>query len=268
MKISIPNLKNKIMKTISFIGGGRITNIFLQAFQNVNVKFDKIVVFDINETTLINLKNKFSQVAVTGNIEDAVNSELIILAIHPPVTMETLEEIKGKLSADSMLLSLVPKFTIQKTTALLGGFKNVARMNPSASTIVNKGVNPVAFSSSFDNAKKTALLTLFKPLGHIPEIPDSKIEAYAVISAMGHTYFNFQLQKLKELAISFGMDDDEASKTISNMLWGTTETLFNSGLTYAEVADLVPVKPMGEVEETIKSYYDQYLTAVYNKIKP
>ena len=64
------------------------------------------------------------------------------------------------------------------------------------------------------------------------------------------------------------MDEIEAAKTISNMLWGTTETLFNSGLTYNEVADLVPVKPMAEVEETIKGYYDQYLTGIFNKIKP
>ena len=35
-------------KTIVFIGGGRITNIFLQAFKNANVSFKKIVVFDPN----------------------------------------------------------------------------------------------------------------------------------------------------------------------------------------------------------------------------
>lgn len=256
------------MKTIGFIGGGRITKIFLQAFQNANVNFDGIVVYDVNEAALSNLKNKFPQVLVTRNIDETVNAEIVILAVHPPVTMETLEKLKGKLSPESMLLSLVPKFTIEKAVALLGGFMNVARMNPSASTIVNKGVNPVAFSSSFENTKKKALLDLFKPLGYMPEIADSKIEAYAVVSAMGHTYFNFQLQKLKDLAVSFGLDEDEANKAISNMLWGTTETLFNSGLPYAEVNDLVPVKPMAEVEETIKGYYDQYLTGIYNKIKP
>jgi pyrroline-5-carboxylate reductase len=93
------------------------------------------------------------------------------------------------------------------------------------------------------------------------------MEAYAVISAMGHTYFNFQLQKLKELAISYGMEDAEAAEAISHMLRGTVETLFHSGLTYHEVTDLVPVKPMSEVEETMKGYYDQYLNGIYNKIK-
>ncbi len=256
------------MKTIGFIGGGRITRILLQAFQNAHINFDHIVVYDINETVLSSLKNKFSGITICGNMDESLQAELIVLATHPPVTMEVLEKAKGKINPDAVLLSLVPKITIEKIQAVLGGFKNVARMNPSASTIVNKGVNPVAYSSVFEISKKNALITLFQSLGNTPEIAEHKIEAYAVISAMGHTYFNFQIQKLKELAISFGMDEAEAGSTISDMLWGTTETLFKSGMIYAEVADLVPVKPLAEVEETIKGYYEQYLNAIYNKIKP
>ncbi len=150
----------------------------------------------------------------------------------------------------------------------MGGFTNIARMNPSASTIVNKGINPIAFSQEMNKESKNDIFELMQSLGSTPEVDDSKIEAYAVISAMGHTYFFFQLQKLKELAISFGMNEKEAEVTITNMLWGTTETLFNSGLSYREVSDLVPVKPLNEVEETIKGYYDEYLTAIFNKIKP
>lgn len=256
------------MKTISFIGGGRITHILLQAFQNAGIGFEKIMVMDVNENPLKSLQQKFPYIAVTSSHEETVNADLIILAVHPPVAADTLEKLKGKLDKESVLLSLVPKITIEKTIHLLDGFGNVARMNPSASTIVNKGVNPVAFSASFNKDRKKALLNLFQPLGYMPEISDSKIEAYAVISAMGHTYFNFQLQQLKELALSFGMEEVEAAKAITQMLWGTTEALFNSGLSYSEVADLVPVKPLGEVEEIIKDYYQQYLNAIYNKIKP
>jgi pyrroline-5-carboxylate reductase len=54
---------------------------------------------------------------------------------------------------------------------------------------VNKGVNPVAFAANFDTEKKEDLMKLLHPIGYTPEIDDAKIEAYAVISAMGHTYF-------------------------------------------------------------------------------
>lgn len=256
------------MKTINFIGGGRITKIILQALQNANVSLDNVTVYDVSEDALSAVKAKFPQISTTNKVEELASSDLVILSVHPPMVMEAIEKLKGSLQPGSALLSLAPKFTIEKLTTLLGGFANIARMNPSASAIVNKGVNPVSFSSSFNTEKKKAILDLFQPLGYLPVVDDSKIEAYAVISAMGHTYFNFQLQKLKELAVSFGMDEAEAAKALSNMLWGTTETLFNSGLTYTEVADLVPVKPMAEVEETIKGYYDQYLNGIYNKIKP
>jgi pyrroline-5-carboxylate reductase len=85
---------------------------------------------------------------------------------------------------------------------------------------------------------------------------------------MGSTYFWFQMQELKNLAVKFGMDETEANRTIKGMLKGSAETLFNSGLTPAEVMDLVPVKPLAEYEESIISYYDSKLTGIYEKIKP
>ncbi len=255
------------MKTIEFIGGGRIAKIFLRAFKNVKVSFNQVTVYDVNFQALTEISNIFPYVKISESSEEIVKSDIIILAVHPPVIMDVLSEIKGKIKPESVVLSLSPKFSIQKISDVLGGHANIARMNPSASTIVNRGVNPIAFSPSFNSTKKMELLDLLSPLGFTPEIADSKIEAYAVIGAMGHTYFNFQLQKLKELAISFGMDESEAETTISNMLWGTAETLFKSGLSYDEVVNLVPVKPLGEVEDTIKDFYDKYLNGIYNKIK-
>jgi len=255
-------------KSVSFIGGGRITNIFLQAFENSQMTFDKVFVFDTNSDALNLLKLKFPYIISTDVLSEVVHSEIVFMAIHPPVMLETLSKIKGVLNKETLLVSLAPKITMEKMATALDGFSNIARMNPSASTIVNKGVNPVAFDSKVSAVTKLRFLKMMQPLGLTPEVAESKIEAYAVISAMGHTYFFFQLQKLKDLAVRFGMDEMEAQAVITDMLWGTTETLFKSGLTYDEVANLVPVKPMGEVEETIKGFYDQYLTGIFNKIKP
>lgn len=255
-------------KTIGFIGGGRITNIILHAFGNIRMTFDKLVVYDTNSEVLDVLKVKFPNIVTSNNMMEVVTCEIVFLAIHPPTMMETLAKIKGTLKSETLLVSLAPKITMEKMAAALDGFSNLARMNPSASTVVNKGVNPVAFHTEVSAETKLRFLDMMQVLGFTPEIAESKMEAYAVISAMGHTYFFFQLQKIKELAIIFGMEEAEAQTVITDMLWGTTETLFKSGLTYNEVIDLVPVKPMGDVEDAIKGFYDQYLTAIYTKIKP
>lgn len=257
------------MKTLAFIGGGRITRIFLRAFQNQSLTFNRIFVYDINQENLNKLKAEFPRIEIShDNLQECANSDLLFLALHPPVFMETLSALKGKIQSNTLVVSLAPKITMEKMSIALDGHKNLARMNPSASTVINKGVNPVTFDKECSATLKQDFMNIFGQLGYTPEVDESKIEAYAVISAMGHTYFFFQLNKLKELATSFGMDDKEAQTAITEMIAGTTHTLFNSGLPYSEVSDLVPVRPMAEVEETIKGYFDQYLTGIFNKIKP
>jgi len=255
-------------QSIGFIGGGRITRIFLTAFKNASKTFQQVTVLDPNEVILNDLKSKFEEINVTStDFTMVANADVVFLAVHPPVVMEIIAKIKDIIQQDSILVSLAPKLTIQKISETLGGFTNIARINPSASSFINEGINPVCFSPAITGDKKQELIEIMQPLGSLPEVAEPKIEAYAMISAMGHTYFWFQIQKLKELAIEFGMEEQEAEDVIANMLWGTTETLFNSGLSYTEVVDLVPVKPLGEVEEIIKGFYDQYLTNLFNKIK-
>jgi pyrroline-5-carboxylate reductase len=255
-------------KSIGFIGGGRITKIFLVAFRNTAVTFDQVRVFDPQETVMASLKSQFPEiVSSSSDISGAAGADIVFLAVHPPMMMETLGKIKGILNPNAILISLAPKFTIQKMSDALGGYSHIARINPSASSIINKGLNPVCYSASMTVEMKAIVKELMLPLGTLPEVAEPKIEAYAMISAMGHTYFWPQIQKLHELAISFGMDESEAKSVIAEMLNGTSETLFKSGLSYAEVADLVPVKPLMEVELTINGYYEEYLTALFNKIK-
>lgn len=49
---------------------------------------------------------------------------------------------------------------------------------------------------------------------------------------------------------------------------GTARTLLESGLTASEIMDLVPVKPLGEMEPQVGEMYRTHLPAVYQKIKP
>lgn len=256
-------------QTIGFIGGGRVTGIILAAFKNAAVQFDQVHVFDPQETVLEKLKRHHPHiVASSGDKSGAARCDFVFLAVHPPVMAETLAGLSGKARPETIIISLAPKFTIGKMSEALGGFSRIARINPSASSIMGIGINPVSFSGSMTEDEKARVKELMASLGSLPEVAESKIEAYAMISAMGHTYFWPQLEKLRALAIAFGMDNAEAMEVIAQMLNGTSETLFRSGLSYAEVIDLVPVKPLGEAESAILGYYDQYLTSLYQKIRP
>jgi pyrroline-5-carboxylate reductase len=257
------------MNTLGFIGGGRITRILLNGFKNANVSFEKISVYETTETVLNALKVDFPKIDVSSTDPvKAASSDWVFIALHPPVLMDSLNVIKNVIKKDALIVSFAPKITLDKMQTVLSNFPNVARMNPNAGTYVNKGYNPVCFAKNADKTAIKRFIAAFEKLGKVPIVPENQIEAYAVISAMGHTYFWYQLQQLKELGISYGLSEKESNETISAMVWGTTETLFNSGLSYDKVVDLVPVKPMAEHENTIKEFYRTCLNGIYQKIKP
>lgn len=256
-------------QTIGFVGGGRIVRIFLEGWKRAGKLPENIVVSDCNADALAKLQARFAGIeAVLGKATAAAAQDLVFLAVHPPVMADTAASIKGSINPRAIVVSLAPKFTIAKLASLLGGFARVARVIPNAPSIVNFGYNPVSFGPALSSEDKDALAELFAPLGEFPEVAEEKLEGYALLSAMGPTYLWFQLQALREVASSFGLADAEMAPALKRMVCGGARTLLESGLTAAEVMDLIPVKPLAEMEPQVGEMYRTRLPALYQKIKP
>ena len=254
------------MKThsLGFIGGGRITKIFLQAFKNKNIRSKKIVVFDTNSETTGKLKALFPQIEIS-TVEQCSAQDLVFIALHPPVIMETLDKVAPYVSDKSIVISLAPKIKMAGITGKLKTNK-IIRLIPNATSIINNGYNPVSFSGDVSQSEKSDILELFSILGKTFEVPEQKLEAYAIVSAMAPTYFWFQWKKLCDIGEEIGLDKDEARQTVYETMIAAANTLFKSGIADEDVFDLIPVKPMGENEKEIENIFDQKLKGLYGKL--
>jgi pyrroline-5-carboxylate reductase len=256
------------MKTesISFIGGGRITRIFLQAFENKKVKFKDVIVVDPNEETVNALKKEFPFVK-SGDLATAANQSIVFIALHPPLIMEALGQIARKVNPDTLVISLAPKITIEKISSVLN-IKNIARMIPNATSYMNEGYNPVTFSKDFDISDKMDVLELLALLGNTFEVEEQKLEAYAILSAMLPTYFWFQWDALSKMGLQMGLTEDESRESVKKTIDAANKIFFESTLSPKEVMDLIPVKPIGENQDQITEIYQTKLSGLYAKIKP
>jgi pyrroline-5-carboxylate reductase len=254
------------LKSLGFIGGGRVTRIFLQAFKNVQAEHGNVIVYDNNRDVLSSLKSEFPEIEIVESPEFASRQEIVFIAVHPPVFKEVLEKMKQYVTADSIVVSLAPKILIDNIAGELG-INNVARMIPNATSYINEGFNPLCFSEDFGEMKKL-LLDLLNALGNTFEVPEEKLEAYAIISAMLPTYFGFQWKIMVDLGIRMGMHDVEARDAVYETLIAALNTMFKSGISADEVMDLIPVKPIGTVEDQITGIYNDKLWTLYEKLKP
>lgn len=268
MLVISQNVQMNIAPTIGFIGGGRVTGIFLRGWKRANALPARILVADPSSEALARLKTLFPEIETTSDVAAAASQDVVFLATHPAVLVEAAGRAVASVSPSAIVVSLAPKFTIAKLTALFGGFDRIVRSNPNAPSVIGMGMNPVSFSSSLTTADRESLLKLLAPLGQSPEVAEEQLEAYAVFTAMGPTYLWFQLQALRELAVSFGLSAAEADAGLKRMVDGAARTLVDSGLDPAEVMNLVPVKPLAEMEAQVLELYRSRLPALFQKIKP
>lgn len=254
--------------TVGFVGGGRIARIFLEGWTRAKKLPARIVVSDPNAAALAALKNRFPSIETSTDIRAAAGEAVVFLATHPPVMTEAATAAGPALKPTAIVVSLSPKFTIAKLTSLLGGFGRIARSNPNAPSVIGAGMNPLVFGPALSAEDRAVVAALFAPLGDSPEVAEEKLEAYAVTTALAPTYLWFQMQALRELAVSFGLTPAEADVGLKRMVCGAARTLVDSDLSPAEVMDLVPVKPLAEMEAQVGALYRERLPAVFQKIKP
>ena len=251
-----------------FIGGGRVVRILLTGWgRRPRPALESVIVADPDEAVLARLKDVVPDVQTTTEVSEAAGQDLVFLAVHPPAMSATLEAIRPALRQDAILISLAPKCSIAALSQALGGFDRIARMIPNAPSAVGKGFNPVHIGPGLEAHDRAMLLNGFAPLGHCPEVPESHLEAYAILTGMGPTYFWPALYALAELGESFGLNREQAVHGLTETLAGTLAVM-EEGVAFDDAMDMIPVKPLGEAAEALRQAALEKAPALMAKIRP
>ncbi len=254
---------------IGFVGCGRVVSILLGGWARAGVAPGPIMVSDPDPTAVARARTRHpSLVLEEADAKRASAQEIVFLALHPPAIKEAAPRIREGLRDDAVLVSLAPKVTVAALSGMLGGFRRIARMIPNAASIVGDGYNPVTFAETLSADERQRLVRLFAPWGECPEVPEAHLEAYAIVTAMGPTYLWPQLYELARLGETFGLPAGQAMEGVAKMLSGAAATMKDSGLSQDEVMDLIPVKPLAEMDAELVERYRVKLTAVMDKIRP
>lgn len=253
--------------SIGFIGGGRVARIVLGGLRHAGAMPSACVVSDPDAGVIEGLQSQFPEIRATGvDTAEAARQDLVFGALHPPAMKGLLPEIGEHLRPESVFISLALVIQLPALRAGLDGFDRVARMIPNAASVVGSGFNPIALSDALDLQERRELLEWLGALGECPQVPEGQLEAFAILTAMGPTYFWYQFDELQQIGEGFGLDPETTRHALKQMLYGSVRTFFGSGIPAAEVIDLVPVKPMQDHEGEMRNAYRSRLRSLHDKL--
>lgn len=200
------------MKSIVFLGGGRITAALLAGLHLANYR-QPIVVYDRNPPKLRRLKKAYG-VAIEHGLEQAVaQARLLILAVRPGSVAGLLRRVESARFVAAV--SLAAGIPLANLRALAPKFA-WARAMPSPLCRSRRGLTALTFDRGFPAAARRQLEQLFAKVGVVLEIPERRMDAFTVTYSASHGYH--ALATLVAAAEKLGLDRPTATIAASHAL--------------------------------------------------
>jgi pyrroline-5-carboxylate reductase len=255
-------------RRISFIGVGRIGGALLERLINAGfVSKDNVLACDINESRLDELRRRLGITISQDNKEGAKFGDIIIIAVIPKLVKTVLEEIRQEISEQKVIVSVAALVPVESIERTLGANVGVVRIMPNIPSLVGSGFNLVCFGSFLKDQDKQFVRNMLAVWGEYCDVDEDKMNLYAVISAMGPTYFTPFLDVLVRFGVEKGLTEAEAREAACLTLKGTADLVSKVQSPIEDLKNMITSQPLKEKEQELKSIFKETLEKTLNEVE-
>ena len=176
------------MAVLGFIGAGNMGYAMLKGASNV-MKKDDLTYTDVNIQRLEEVKADTGISYVTSNVELAKNVKYIVLAVKPQFLDGVLEELKGTVTSEQVVIAIAPGIAISHYKEYFGDNVKVVRAMPNTPALVNEGMTGICFSNDeYSEEEKKMVYAFFNSFGKYEEVSETLMNAVTCASGSSPAY--------------------------------------------------------------------------------
>ncbi|MFC0333628.1 late competence protein ComER [Paenibacillus sepulcri] len=235
----------------SFIGSGALEPSQITASNRTFAKAEKLAVRHLGLR------------AVPLNRDAVIGQDLIFLCIKPLEYKRVIEEIRGILSEDQIVISITSPVLIEQLENSLPC--KIAKVIPSITNYVCCGATLCMYGDRLNEADKARLNNLFSMISAPLAIDEKHTRIVSDISSCGPAFMAFVLQSFINAAVEeTGIPREEAEIVASAMLYGTGQLLTEGGMSPETLQARVAVP--GGITAQALALLSRELDGVFNAV--
>ena len=192
----------------------------------------------------------------------AADADLIVLGVKPYQISEVMQELKGEIGKNAVVISMAAGISLLTMAANLPDNPNLIRTMPNTPALVGKGVTGFSAASSCSKDAVEAAKQLFELVGAVIEIPEQKINALSAISGSGPAWVYYFIESWEEIAISEGFTKEQARLMVRGTFDGAME-LLNQGTKQPSELRQAVTSPKGTTEQIIRTFDEARLIEIF-----
>ncbi|WP_378187294.1 pyrroline-5-carboxylate reductase [Aquimarina sp. W85] len=197
------------MEKLAIIGVGNLGKSILDGILAGGLfDIDQITISSKSKKNLTAVKQLFNVQVVHDNAKAIVNAKWIVLCVQPKQLHSVLQDIKGSVQPDQIIISTVTGVGISDINKILSNNK-VIRVMPNTAASKKMSMTCIAANSECSEELKT-VDKIFTTLGKVLVIEEELMQAATVLGASGIAFFLRFLRAMIQGGIQMGFHPHEA----------------------------------------------------------
>ncbi len=210
--------------TIAFIGPGVMAEAMLSGILKKELTKPELILTSGPFIERVEeLKAKYGTQPFTNNREAANKAEVVILSVKPQRVEKVLEDMKGSIRPDALVLSIVAGASISKISRCLG-HDIIVRAMPNTPAQIGEGITVWTSSSTVSEEQKKIAQSILSAFGQeIYEEEEDYLDKATALSGTGPAYVYLFMEAMVDAGVHLGFSRRIAERLVIETLRGSVD---------------------------------------------
>ncbi|MFC4402312.1 pyrroline-5-carboxylate reductase [Gracilibacillus xinjiangensis] len=217
-------------QTITFLGAGSMAEAIIAGMTGNNVVPSQQITATnhSNEERLAELAGKY-HIQITPNKQAAIEkSDVIILAMKPKDIKTATEEIRGWLSEEQVVISLLAGISTSFIEKQLDTNNPVIRVMPNTSATIGLSATTITGGRFAASDHLMLVETLMQSVGTTALIKEEEMDAFTALAGSAPAFYYYMVEAMEQFAAAKGLDIEVAKPLMTQTIKGVAEMLETS----------------------------------------
>jgi pyrroline-5-carboxylate reductase len=255
------------VSTIGFIGSGNMAEAMINGILRANVyRPGKVYTSDVRPERLEYLREHYGVRTTNSNVELASNVDNLVFSAKPQNMKEVMEEIKGVIKPDVLIISIAAGITTSSISDILGDVA-VVRVMPNMPAWVDEGASALFANEKAKSKVEFARLILLSVGKAIVLEDEGLMNAVTAVSGSGPAYFFLMMQEMIKSGVELGLPEDVSKELVLQTAKGAA-LLAERAAEQGETPEMLTKKvatPNGTTEAAFKVFIERGLEDIVLK---
>lgn len=229
-------------KTLAVLGAGMMGSALARGLVHAGAMSGaNLRLYDTHEAKAIVLATHLGQGALIAKsaVSAVAQSDLILIAVKPPMVSDVLAEIAPALSSQKLVISIAAGVRLAKMEALLPDGTPLIRTMPNTPCLIGQGATALSLGTYATEDHLRLAQTLFASVGITVEVPERLLDAVTGLSGSGPAYVYLMIEALADGGVKEGLTRDTARLLAAQTVMGAAQMVLQSDQHPAQLKDNV-----------------------------